>query len=167
MQLKLEQAGPECPEGCEEIFRNSLIYERYFQDPGRLEASLHRAAEQGELYLAVSESGELAGFYSLSAHAMERSSIAGGWLQRNVPERVPMILLGMLGVDRRFQGNGLGRRLLHDAVVRSLGISMELGARALIVDPVDDGAARFYEANGFQHIPESERMFLKLAGKRS
>jgi len=98
---------------------------------------------------------------------MERSSIAGGWLQRNVPERVPMILLGMLGVDRRFQGNGLGRRLLHDAVVRSLGISMELGARALIVDPVDDGAARFYEANGFQHIPESERMFLKLAGKRS
>ena len=61
MQLKLEQAGPECAEGCEEIFRNSLIYERYFQDPGRLEASLHRAAEQGELYLAVSESGELAG----------------------------------------------------------------------------------------------------------
>ena len=41
MQLKLEQAGPECSEGCEEIFRNSLIYERYFQDPGRLEASLH------------------------------------------------------------------------------------------------------------------------------
>ena len=118
-------------------------------------------------YVTYSESGELAGFYSLSAHAMERSSIAGGWLQRNVPERVPMILLGMLGVDRRFQGNGLGRRLLHDAVVRSLGISMELGARALIVDPVDDGAARFYEANGFQHIPESERMFLKLAGKRS
>ena len=127
------------------------------------------AARQGTAvaYVTYSESGELAGFYSLSAHAMERSSIAGGWLQRNVPERVPMILLGMLGVDRRFQGNGLGRRLLHDAVVRSLGISMELGARALIVDPVDDGAARFYEANGFQHIPESERMFLKLAGKRS
>ena len=44
-------------------------------------------------YVPYSESGELAGFYSLSAHAMERSSIAGGWLQRNVPERVPMILL--------------------------------------------------------------------------
>ena len=109
--------------------------------------------------------GELAGFYSLSAHAMERSNIAGGWLQRNVPERVPMILLGMLGVDRRFQGEGLGRKLLHDAVIRSLNISSELGARALIVDPVDSAAARFYENNGFQHIPESERMFLKLAGK--
>lgn len=96
---------------------------------------------------------------------MERSNIAGGWLQRNVPERVPMILLGMLGVDRRFQGEGLGRKLLHDAVIRSLNISSELGARALIVDPVDSAAARFYENNGFQHIPESERMFLKLAGK--
>lgn len=76
-----------------------------------------------------------------------------------------MILLGMLGVDRRFQGEGLGRKLLHDAVIRSLNISSELGARALIVDPVDSAAARFYESNGFQHIPESERMFLKLAGK--
>ena len=116
-------------------------------------------------YVTYAESGELAGFYSLSAHAMERSNIAGGWLQRNVPERVPMILLGMLGVDRRFQGEGLGRKLLHDTVIRSLNISSELGARALIVDPVDSAAARFYENNGFQHIPESERMFLKLAGK--
>ena len=125
------------------------------------------AEKQGTavVYVTYAESGGLAGFYSLSAHAMERSNIAGGWLQRNVPERVPMILLGMLGVDRRFQGEGLGRKLLHDAVIRSLNISSELGARALIVDPVDSAAARFYENNGFQHIPESERMFLKLAGK--
>lgn len=117
-------------------------------------------------YLSFSSDNTLAGFYSLSAHAMERSSIAGGWLQRNVPERVPMILLGMLGVDHRFQGEGLGKKLLHDAVIRSLNISEEIGARALIVDPVDGTAARFYERNGFQHIPESERMYLKLTGQR-
>lgn len=80
-------------------------------------------------YVTYAESGNSPDS-TLSAHAMERSNIAGGWLQRNVPERVPMILLGMLGVDRRFQGEGLGRKLLHDAVIRSLNISSELGARA-------------------------------------
>lgn len=117
-------------------------------------------------YITMDSTGALAGFYSLSAHCLERSSIAGGWLRRNVPEQVPAILLGMLGVDRRFQGMGLGRMLLHDAVVRSLSSSREIGARALVVDPVDGAAARFYGTAGFQPIPESGRMFLKLAGAR-
>ena len=61
MHLRLERAASELPADCEAVFRNSAIYERYFQDPGRLELSLRRAAAQGELYLAVSEDGELAG----------------------------------------------------------------------------------------------------------
>ena len=61
MHLRLERAASELPADCEAVFRNSAIFERYFQDPGRLELSLRRAAAQGELYLAVSEDGELAG----------------------------------------------------------------------------------------------------------
>ena len=61
MHLRLERAASELPADCEAVFRNSAIYERYFQDPGRLELSLRRAVAQGELYLAVSEDGELAG----------------------------------------------------------------------------------------------------------
>lgn len=116
------------------------------------------------VYVTFDADGVIAGFYSLSAHSVERASIAGGWLRRNVPEQVPTILLGMLGVDRRFQGEGLGRMLLHDAVVRSIAASGAIGARALVVDPVDDAAARFYTANGFRPIPDTNRMFLKLAG---
>ena len=97
MQLKLEQAGPECPEGCEEIFRNSLIYERYFQDPGRLEASLHRAAEQGELYLAVSESGELAG-----AMRIVMKGFCGLYPY-----------LSLIGVRDGFRGRGVGGFLME------------------------------------------------------
>ena len=123
------------------------------------------AERQGTAVVYVSRDGQgrVAGLYSLSAHSVDRAKVAGGWLRRNVPDRIPAILLGMLGVDVHFQRQGLGRMLLHDAVVRSMSIAGQVGARALVVDPADDAAARFYERNGFRPIPGSERMFFKLA----
>ncbi|KFI47933.1 GNAT family N-acetyltransferase [Bifidobacterium biavatii] len=130
-----------------------------------LETRARTAEKQGTaaVYVTFGETGDLAGFYLLSAYAVEHAAVAGGWLRRNTPEQIPAILLGMLGVDHRFQGKGLGRKLLHDAVVRALNVSRDIGARALMVDPVDDAATRFYEKNGFQHVPGSDRMFFKLA----
>lgn len=127
MQLKLEQAGPECPEGCEEIFRNSLIYERYFQDPGRLEASLHRAAEQGELYLAVSESGELA-----RGHADRHER-----LLRPVP------YLSLIGVRDGFRGRGVGGFLMEHLE----RLAREAGSRrvTLMVSDFNESAQQFYQ----------------------
>lgn len=103
-----------------------------------------------------------AGFYTLSSASIERDLIGGGWLKRNAPNQVPVILLGVLGVDSRFQGSGLGRMLLHDASLRALAIADSLGAKALVVDPVDEHAASFYRRNGFDDIPGLDRMFVPL-----
>jgi len=95
MHLRLERAASELPADCEAVFRNSAIFERYFQDPGRLELSLRRAAAQGELYLAVSEDGELAGArrvtlmvsdFNQGAQAFYRSR--GYWLLGSLPDAV-------------------------------------------------------------------------------
>jgi ribosomal protein S18 acetylase RimI-like enzyme len=85
-----------------------------------------------------------------------------GWLARNAPQQILVILLGMLGVDERFQGMGLGRNLLLDASQRAAAISETIGARALVVDPASDAARRLYESCGFRSIPDSDRMFAKL-----
>lgn len=103
-----------------------------------------------------------AGFYTLSSHSVERASIAGGWLKRNVPSQVPAVLLGMLGVDTRFQGKGLGAALLADAIARSLNIADTIGSKALVVDPANDSARDFYARYGFALIPGTNRMFLPL-----
>lgn len=122
------------------------------------------SAEHGTavVYVSSTTEGEIAGFYTLSAYAVERSSVQGGWLKRNVPERIPAILLGMLGVDQRFQGEGLGWRLLQDAINRARAISAQLGSRALVVDPYDDDARAFYTHFGFQPIPGSTALYLRL-----
>lgn len=105
--------------------------------------------------------GELAGFYTLSAQSVVRSEVSG-WLARNAPAQVPVLLLGMLGVDKRWQGVGLGRDLLLDAAHRAEGVAGQIGARALVVDPVGDAARGFYSRFGFRAIPGSGRMFAKL-----
>lgn len=104
----------------------------------------------------------VAGFYTLSAYAVRRASISGGWLARNIPESVPAILLGMLAVDMRFQHRGLGPQLLRDAILRSASAASIIGARALIVDPATDGARSFYERYGFVDVPGTDRLYVRL-----
>ncbi len=104
---------------------------------------------------------KLAGLYSLSSQSMSREETSG-WLARNAPMQIPVILLGMLGVDEAFQGQGLGHDLLLDAVRRAEAVAEQIGARAIVVDPADSSARSFYERYGFKVIPGSERMFAKL-----
>lgn len=103
-----------------------------------------------------------AGFYTLSSHSIERASITGGWLRRNASDKVPAVLLGMLGVDARFKGKGLGTALLADAITRSLNIADAIGSKALVADPANDSAREFYSRHGFASIPGTDRMFLPL-----
>ena len=122
----------------------------------------HKATDQGTAVVYVSRATDVpAGLYSLSAHSLMRADVHGGWLRRNVPEQIPAVLLGILGVDRRFQGQGLGRSLLRDAILRSRHVSQEVGARALLVDPVED-ARPFYLRYGFRELPETSRLSLPL-----
>lgn len=106
--------------------------------------------------------GRVAGFYTLSAHSVARGDVAGGWFARNAPNQVPAVLLGMLGVDKRFQGCGLGASLLRDAVQNAMKVAQLAGAKALVVDPAGEAGARFYEHFGFSHLAGTEKMALKL-----
>lgn len=126
-------------------------------------AHAHDAEKRGTAIVYVAMAGEkVAGFYSLCTHSVSRDDVKGGWLRRNTPDAIPVILLGMLGVDESFKGQGLGWSLLGDAIERSLAVAAQIGAKALIVDPVDVSARAFYEKYGFKSIPGLERMFIPL-----
>lgn len=106
--------------------------------------------------------GVPAGFYTLSAHSVRRAAVTGGWLPRNAPDQVPAVLLGMLGVDERFKGVGLGAHLLKDAIENALKVAELAGAKALVVDPTGTEAETFYEHFGFSKLPGTNRMAIKL-----
>lgn len=110
------------------------------------------------------DSGEIAGYYCLSASALAPES-APGRIRRNMPTPIPVILIGRLAVDLRHGGRGLGASLLRDAVVKGIEASRIIGARAFIVDALNDAAANFYRRYGFEPVPpDSERaMYLLVA----
>lgn len=122
-----------------------------------------RARRQGTAVIYACRAGEaVAGFYTLSTHSVRRADVGGGWFVRNVPAQVPVILLGMLGVDVRYQGRGLGASLLQHAVLNALRVAELAGARALVVDPTGPPAEAFYSRFGFAPLPGTDRLFLRL-----
>ena len=70
-----------------------------------------------------------------------------------MPDPVPVMVLGRLAVDREFQGRGVARGLLRDAVLRTLQASEIAGVRAILVHAISEDARRFYEACGFIQSP--------------
>lgn len=106
--------------------------------------------------------GAVVGYYTLSAGAV-RIEDSPGWARRNMPNPLPVFVLGRLAVDHRHSGKGLARGLMKDALQRSLEASRTVGARALIVHAADDGVIPFYAQFGFQTFPtDSRTMFLPI-----
>lgn len=105
---------------------------------------------------------EVVGFYSLSTFSVKRESVASGWLKRNMPQDILVILLGMLGVHSAYQDKGLGAALLSDALKRSLVVADSAGAKALLVEPYDQDAQAFYERHGFAPVPGTTYLFIPL-----
>ncbi len=92
------------------------------------------------------------GYYALAAGAVARAE-ATGRTRRNMPDPVPVMVIGRLAVDSGYQGRGLGRALLRDAVLRTMQAADIAGIRALLVHAISEDAKRFYERCGFRPSP--------------
>jgi GNAT superfamily N-acetyltransferase len=67
-----------------------------------------------------------------------------------MPDPAPVILLGRLAVDQRWQGRGIAADLLTDAVLRTIGAAETIGVRAMLVHAISEDARRCYEKHGFR-----------------
>ncbi|MEQ1653065.1 MAG: GNAT family N-acetyltransferase [Hyphomicrobium sp.] len=92
------------------------------------------------------------GYYALAAGAVEVAA-APGRFRRNMPDPIPVIVLGRLAIDRSAHGHGLGRALFRDAGLRVLQAADIIGVRGVLVDAISDDAKAFYLALGMQVSP--------------
>jgi GNAT superfamily N-acetyltransferase len=100
------------------------------------------------------------GYYAISTAMEERAALPTARLRRGMPDRVPLLLIGRLAIDRNFQGRGLGTELLTDALRRCLSAAEIAGVRGIIAHAIDDNAVGFYRRHGFQLSPLGERVML-------
>jgi len=107
----------------------------------------------------------IVGYYSLSAYSVETMRLPEQVVKK-LPRynQLPAILLGRLALHVSYHGQKLGEILLADALSRSLRISGEIGAMAVLVDAKDERAARFYEHYGFCRFHDAPHsLFLTMA----
>jgi GNAT superfamily N-acetyltransferase len=92
------------------------------------------------------------GYYSLSAGAISHEA-APKAMRRNMPDPLPVLLLGRLAVDKRYHNRGIGQALLRDALLRAVNVSGDAGVFAILVHPLTDQAKQFYLSRGFVESP--------------
>ncbi len=98
------------------------------------------------------------GYYSLSAAQLLLNDLQEADRKRLPNYPVPAIRMGRLAIAAGEQGKGHGDYLLAHAVARCLALREQLGVRVLLVDALNEKAARFYRAYGFREAAENSRM---------
>lgn len=125
-------------------------------------ALLNQQSENSQTYVACH--GKLvAAYYTLTV---------GSVLHANAPTRIkkhqpkypiPVMILARLAVDLKFQGMGLGKALLKNALQRTAQAADIAGIRALLVHAKDDNAIRFYQYFNFDQSPiNPKQLFLVM-----
>lgn len=165
--------------------KEDALTERY--DPARHEVAgfacgeesldrwLHSYAGQGErrdstrTFVVPAAENTVRGYYTLVAgqiqHDQATETVRKG-LSRHFP--IPVAILARLAVDTRSQGEGLGSRLLNDALERICRAAQEVAVRAVVVHAIDQRAGGFYERFGFRGLTRAPRtLMVTLADLRA
>lgn len=112
-------------------------------------------------FVVCDDQQSVIGYYALAAGSVSHE-IAPGNIKRNMPDPVPVAVLGRLAVHVDWAKQGIGRGLLKDAIQRTLQLAEQMGIRALLCHAIDEEAKAFYLKHGFVESP-SDPMTVMLS----
>jgi GNAT superfamily N-acetyltransferase len=135
-----------------------------------LDKYLHKQAKQdvkkhvSVCFLLIDEDDNVKGYYTLSSTSISRDILPDAVIKKMPPSytNLPATLLGRLAVDSSYMRQGIGEAILMDALKRSYDTSLSIGSMAVIVDPIDEEAVKFYKKYDFILIPDSGKMFISM-----
>lgn len=100
----------------------------------------------------VCDGKRVVAYYALASSAVAVEAATGS-LRRNMPDPIPVVILGRLAIDRSLQGSGMGRALVRDACLRVVAAAAAIGIRGMMVHALSESARAFYERVGFDPSP--------------
>ncbi len=123
--------------------------------------SLKNQIQGASRTFVVCDGARVVAYYVLASGAVT-SQGATGRFRRNMPDPIPVVVLGRLAVDLTLHGKGFGRSLVRDAGLRVIQAASAIGIRGMVVHALTDEAKAFYEKVGFESSP-IDAHFLMIA----
>lgn len=124
----------------------------------RRRALRNQATGASRTYVACDD-GRVLAYYALASSAITVDG-APARFRRNMPNLIPMVVLGRLAVDQTLQGKGFGRALMRDAGQRIIHAADTIGIRGVLVHALSAEAKAFYERIGFEPSPLDPMMLM-------
>jgi GNAT superfamily N-acetyltransferase len=117
----------------------------------------------GKTYVVLVDDGvSIIGFVTVSAGQVATSSLSAKAKLPRYP--APILRIGRLAVDSRYQGKGIGQDLLAFALRLAVEFSQRVGLYAVVVDAKHDQAKAFYVKLGFiAGMDNSLSLYLPIA----
>jgi GNAT superfamily N-acetyltransferase len=132
----------------------------------RKHALQNQRSNAAQTYVGLAD-GVVIGFYSLAVGQVEFAGAPERLGKGLARHPIPIMLLARLAVSLPWQGRGVGRALLRDAVLRTLQAADIAGIRALAVHAKDERARQFYQQFDFEPSPTDQlHLFVLLKDLR-
>jgi GNAT superfamily N-acetyltransferase len=129
--------------------------------------ALRSQGSGGARCFVIAHGPAILGYYCLSAGAISHEAVPKP-MRRNMPNPLPVLLLGRLAIDRRYHNQGLGSALLRDAMLRAAAVSTEAGVSAILLHALTEAARQFYLSRGFSPSPlQPMTLMMSLATVRA
>ena len=109
-------------------------------------------ARASRTYVLCDDDNNVIGYYALATGSISPNQ-APRKVKRNMPNPIPVMVLGRLAVDQNYQGKGLGDALLRDAILRIIQAAEIAGIKAIVVHAISEQAKQYYAARSFIESP--------------
>jgi GNAT superfamily N-acetyltransferase len=130
-------------------------------DDWLIKKALKNQTDGGSRSFVVMDSDldQVVGYYCISTGLISHE-LAPGNVRRNMPDPIPVILLGRLAVDVGYVNQGIGRGLMKDCYKRAASVAEQVGVRALLVHALDEESRQYYLHLGFTESTIQERTLM-------
>ncbi len=125
----------------------------------RTKAMRNEQSGASRTYVVQTRNGAIAGYFCLSSSNLCHCNVKA-LFQRNMPNPIPVVLLGRLAVDSKFERQGLGTSMLKEAIHYAKKAASTIGVVALATEAISETAQQFYLSNGFKEAIKGSRLLI-------
>jgi GNAT superfamily N-acetyltransferase len=136
-----------------EFNSGEVVLDQWVQKYGRSAIS----AKSAQVFVVCDED-RVVGYSALATSAILYRELPSSQRSGLARHPVPTLLLARLAVDENYQGQGIARVLVRDAVEKALSIQALAGVVSLITHAKNQTAKDFYLSQGFVESPVIEKL---------